>query len=182
GNARGAFNRDLNNWQPRVGVAWQFRPKWVFRGGYGLSYLGQNASGADTGFSQPTAIIASTDGNLTPASFINDPFPRALFPTGLLRPIGSSQGLSTNLGLGVGAQFLDRPLPYSQQFSAGFQRTFFNSLLADLSYSGNLTSKLPVGMNMNFIPLNELNSRPVAERPGYFNQQLANPLAGLLPG
>jgi hypothetical protein len=182
GNARGAFNRDLNNWQPRVGIAWQFRPKWVFRGGYGLSYLGQNANGADTGFSQPTAIIASTDGNLTPASFINDPFPRALFPTGLLRPIGSSQGLSTNLGLGVGAQFLDRPLPYSQQFSAGFQRTFFNSLLADLSYSGNLTSKLPVGMNMNFIPLNELNSRPVAERPGYFNQQLANPLAGLLPG
>lgn len=182
GTARQAFNRDRNNFQPRVGVAWQFRPKWVFRGGYGLSYLGQNASGAATGFSQPTSVIASTDGNLTPASFINDPFPRSLFPTGLLQPIGASQGLSTNLGLGVGAQFLDRPLPYSQQFSAGFQRTIANSWLVDVSYSGNITSNLPVGVNLNFIPGNELNRLPVGERAAFFNAPVPNPLRGLLPG
>lgn len=179
---RGAFNSDYNNWQPRVGVAWQFRPKWVFRGGYGISYLGQNASGADTGFSRPTPVIASTDNNLTPASFINDPFPRAVYPSGLLQPIGSSQGLSTNLGQAVAAQIRVRPLAYSQQFSAGFQRTLFNTWLADVSYSGNLTSKLPVNVGLNFIPLNELTRLPVAERSAYFNQQLPNPLAGLLPG
>jgi hypothetical protein len=182
GSAREAFNRDQNNWQPRVGMAWQFRPKWVFRAGYGLSYLGQNANGADTGFSQPTTVIASTDNNLTPASFLNDPFPTSLFPNGLLQPIGSSQGLATNLGLGIAAQFLDRPLPYSQQFSGGFQRTLGSSWLADVSYSGNLTSKLPVSLGQNFIPGADLNRLPVGERPAFFNGQVPNPMAGLLPG
>jgi len=182
GSQRQAFSKDRNNWQPRVGVAWQFLPKWVFRAGYGLSYLGQNASGAATGFSQPSSVIASTDSNLTPSSFINDPFPRSLFPTGLLQPIGATQGLSTNLGQAIGAQYLERPLPYSQQFSAGFQHTFLNSWLVDVSYSGNLTSKLPVALNLNFIPGAELSRLPVADRAAYFNAPLANPLRGLLPG
>jgi hypothetical protein len=121
GTARQAFNRDRNNWQPRIGVAWQVKPRWVVRGGYGLFILGQNASGPDTGFSRPTAVVVSTDNGLTPAVNLSDPFPRSLFPTGLLQPIGSSQGLATNLGLAVTAQYLDRPLPYSQQFSFGFQ-------------------------------------------------------------
>jgi hypothetical protein len=144
--------------------------------------LGQNAAGPATGFTQPTAVIASTDNNLTPASFLNDPFPSNLFPNGLLQPIGSSQGLATNLGLAVSAQFLNRPLPYSQQFSAGFQRTIANSWLTDVSYSGNLTSKLPINLNNNFIPLGELERFPVAQRAAYFNQQVPNPMAGLLPG
>jgi hypothetical protein len=182
GTARQAFNRDLNNWQPRVGVAWNFKPKWVFRGGYGLSYLGQNANGAATGFSQTTNAVVSLDGNVTPASFINDPFPRTLFPTGLLQPVGGSQGLATNLGQSIGAQFLERPLPYSQQFSAGFQRTIANTWLVDASYSGNITSKLPASTNLNFIPAGELNRLPVAERAAFFNAQVANPLRGLLPG
>src|SRR5262249_6581193 len=131
GAARQAFERDRNNWQPRVGVAWQFRPNWVMRGGYGLSFLGQNDAGPDTRFSRPTSVIASTDNNITPASFINDPFPQSLFPTGLLQPVGASQGLSTNLGLAVSAQYLNRPLPYSQQFSFGFQRSLFNTWLID---------------------------------------------------
>jgi hypothetical protein len=182
GEAREAFIRDRNNFQPRVGVAWQFLPKWVFRAGYGLSYLGQNASGAATGFSQPTAVVASTDNNLTPASFINNPFPANFFPTGLLNPIGASQGLSTNLGLGIGAQFLERPLPYSQQFSAGFQHTIHNSWLIDVSYSGNITSKLPVNTNLNFIPRGDLTRLPVGERAVFFNAPVANPLQGLVPG
>ena len=182
GAKREAFKRDFNNWQPRVGMAWQFLPKWVFRAGYGLSYLGQNASGADTGFSRPTAVIPSLDANLTPASFINDPFPNSLFPTGLLQPIGASQGLSTNLGLGIGAQYLDRPLPYSQQFSAGFQHTFLNTWLMDVSYSGTLTSKLPVSVNLNFIPGADLTRLSVSERAAFFNAQVVNPLSGRLPG
>lgn len=182
GEAREAFVRDRNNWQPRIGVAWQFLQNWVMRGGYGLSMLGQNAAGPDTGFSQPTNVIASTDNNITPASFINDPFPQNLFPSGLLRPIGASQALATNSGLSITAQFLDRPLPYSQQFSFGLQHTLRQSWLFDASYSGNLTSKLPVSIPLNFIPLNELLSRPVGERAGYFNAAVDNPMRGLLPG
>lgn len=182
GAAREAFNRDRNNWQPRVGVAWQFRPLWVMRGGYGLYYLGQNGIGPDTGFSQPTNLVASTDNNLTPAVSLSDPFPRTLFPSGLLQPIGSSQGLATNLGLAVAAQNLNRPLPYSHQFSFGFQRVLPQQWLADVSYAGNLTRKLPVTGGLNFLPTTSLNSLPVAERAAFFNAPVANPLQGLLPG
>ena len=35
--AGGAMRRaDTNNIVPRVGLAWQFRPRWVLRGGYGI--------------------------------------------------------------------------------------------------------------------------------------------------
>ncbi|MBK5293230.1 MAG: hypothetical protein JJE04_16345, partial [Acidobacteriia bacterium] len=182
GADRLAFNRDLNNFQPRIGVAWHVRPKMVVRGGYGLFQLGQNANGPDTGYSQRTTLVSSIDNNLTPAVTLSNPFPTSLFPTGLLQPIGSSQGLSTNLGLGIGAQFLARPLPYSHQFSFGFQNQLPGQWVLDTSYVGNLTRKLPVSANLNFIPTNELNRLPVADRPAYFNQQVPNPMRGLLPG
>jgi hypothetical protein len=181
-SARGDFERDTNNWQPRVGVAWQPFARLVLRGGYGLFVLGQNASGPETGFSARTDLVASTDNNLTPAASLSDPFPRALFPNGLLQPIGNSLGLSTNLGLGISAQLLKRPLPYSQQFSFGFQTTLPAGFLLDASYVGNLTSKLPVSAGLNFIPLDELNRQPVAARSAYFSQQVTNPMRGLLPG
>jgi hypothetical protein len=151
------------------------------RGGYGLSYLGQNANGPNTGFSQPTTLIASTDGGLTPAVSLSDPFPASLFPTGLLAPIGSSRGLATNLGQSISAQYLDRPLPYSQQYSFGFQRELRGGWLVDASYSGNRTSRLPVSLNLNFIPLDALNSLPVSQRVAYFTAAVPNPMAGLLP-
>ena len=177
-----AFNRDLNNWQPRVGIAWAVAPKWVIRGGYGLYFLGQNASGPNTGFSRQTAMVTSTDNNLTPAVSLSDPFPRTLFPTGLLQPIGSSDGLATNLGLAVTGQYLDRALPKSHQFSLGFQRTLPAGFVGDVSYVGNLSRGLPVNAALNFIPGAELTRLPVAERAAYFNAQVPNPMAGLLPG
>src|SRR6185295_3961168 len=44
-----------------------------------------------------------------------------------------------------------------------------------------VTKRLPVALALNFIPLAALNSMPVGQRPAYFNQQVPNPLAGLLP-
>lgn len=182
GTAREAFNRDRNNFQPRIGIAWQVAPKWVVRGGYGLYYLGQNAAGPDTGFSRQTAMVTSTDNNLTPAASLSDPFPGSLFPTGLLQPIGSSQGLATNLGLAVTGQLLDRPLPKSHQFSVGLQRTIGQTMLVDASYVGNLSRDLPMSAAQNFLPAQTLESIPVAQRATYFSQQVPNPMAGLLPG
>ncbi|MBI3695970.1 MAG: TonB-dependent receptor [Acidobacteria bacterium] len=182
GDARLAFVPDKNNFQPRIGAAWQFRSRWVLRAGYGLTYLGQDASGAATGFSRRTDLIASTDNFLTPAVNLSDPFPLKLFPTGLLQPVGSSLGLATNLGQGIGAQYLDRLLPYSHQYSLGVQRELPGNWLLDASYVGNITRKLPVGVNLNFIPAAALNSLPVTDRPAFFNAQAPNPMAGLLPG
>jgi hypothetical protein len=181
GESRFAFSPDRKHFEPRAGIAWSFKPKWVMRGGYGLSYLGQNANGPTTGFSQPTALIASTDGGLNPAVSLSDPFPASLFPTGLLQPIGNSKGLATNLGQSISTQYLDRPLPYSHQYSFGFQHELRGGWLVDTSYSGNQTHRLPVSLNLNFIPTNLLNSLAVSDRVAYFTAAVPNPMAGLLP-
>lgn len=179
---RAAFSSDRNNWQPRVGVAWSFRPKWVMRAGYGLSTLGQSAWGDPRGYSRPTSLVSSTDGGLTPAIDLDNPYPRTLFPNGLLQPIGSSLGLATDMGQGISAQYRDRYLPQSHQLSFGFQRQIGDSWLAEATYSANFTRALPVNLQLNSIPRSELEKLPVAERAAYFNAQVDNPFAGLLPG
>jgi hypothetical protein len=181
GDNRLAFNPDRKHIEPRAGITWRFAPKWVMRAGYGLAYLGQSAQGPNTGFSQPTPLIASTDGGLTPAMSLSNPFPANLYPNGLLKPIGGSLGLATNLGQSITAQYLDRPLPYTHQFSFGFQRELKGGWLVDASYSGNLTYRLPVTLGLNFIPASTLNSMPVASRSAYFTAAVPNPMAGLLP-
>src|SRR5258708_1025814 len=181
GDSRLSFNPDRKHIEPRAGLAWRFAPKWVMRAGYGLAYLGQSANGPNTGFSQPTSLIASTNGNISPAVSLSDLLPSSLFPAGLLQPIGNSLGLATNLGQSISAQYLDRPLPYSHQYSFGFERELRGGWLVDASYSGNLTHRLPVSMSLNFIPASILNSMPVSARSAYFIAAVANPMAGLLP-
>ena len=181
GNGRYAFDPHRANFQPRLGIAYRITSKLVFRGGYALSYLGQNSSGQATGYSRQTPLVASLDNGLTPAASLSDPFPASIYPSGLLTPIGNTQGLSTNLGQSVTFQYLDRPLPYSQQYSAGFQYQLRGGWLADVSYVGNITRRLPVTLPINFIPDNVLNSIPVDQRQAYFNQQVPNPMTGLLP-
>ncbi len=177
-----AFDPKRANFQPRIGVAYKLTPKLVFRGGYALSYLGQSVNGPQTGYSQPTNLVSSLDGGLTPAVSLTNPYPSSIFPTGLIKPAGSSAGLSTALGQSISFPYRDRPLPYSQQYSAGFQYELPRGWVVDASYVGNQTRRLPVNLGLNFIPTSVLTSLPVDQRPAYFTQKLANPMAGLLPG
>ncbi len=181
GDSRYAFDPHRANFQPRIGVAYRITSSLVFRGGYALSDLGQNSAGQALGYSRTTPLVASLDNLLTPAVSLSDPFPASIYPNGLLTPIGNSQGLFTNLGQNITFQYLDRPLPYSQQYSAGFQYLMRGGWLADVSYVGNTTHRLPVTLPINFIPADVLNSIPLSQRQAYFNQQVANPMAGLLP-
>ncbi len=181
-SSRYAFDPKHGAVQPRIGAAYKLTNKWVLRGGFGVSYLGQSSAGPTGGFSRTTNMITSTDGNLTPSATLSDPFPSAQFPSGLLQPVGNTLGLATNLGQAVSAPYRDRPLPYSLQYSFGFQRELPDGWLLDASYVGNITHRLPVSLNLNFIPLATLTSLPVEQRTAYFTGQVANPLAGLLPG
>ena len=181
GDNRFAFQPKKAQFQPRIGAAYRLSSKFVLRGGYGLSYLGQGSNGQQTGFSQSTAMTTSIDGGLKPVASLSDPFPSSIFPTGLLKPIGNSQGLSTNIGQSITSQYLDRPLPYSQQYSAGFQMELPGRWLLDASYVGNITKRLPVGLNLNFVPLQIQEGLPADQRAAYFSAKVANPMAGLLP-
>ncbi|MDZ4800112.1 MAG: TonB-dependent receptor [Bryobacteraceae bacterium] len=188
GQPREAFTPDRNNFGPRLGAAWRLSDKWVMRGGYGLSYLGTSQVGSSQGFSQTTSAITTVD-NLTPSVTMVNPF--ALLPNRqLIAPLGASQGAASFLGQGVAAQWRDRALPYSQQYSVDIQREFRGNVLVEVGYVGNRTSRLPLlgaglgqGIPLNVIPtpqLNQLTPAGAVNLP-YYTQQVANPLAGLIP-
>lgn len=182
GQPRTAFNPDKNNFQPRVGVSYRIRDKWVVRGGYGLYYLGQGESGSVQGFSRQTTATVSTDGNLTPAVNMTNPFVN--LPGGrLLDPIGSSLGAASFLGEGLTANYLDRVLPYAHQYSFDIQRELPGNLLVEAGYSGNLTRKLPVNIGLNYVPAGELGRRTAAGTidSAYYTGRIPNPMAGLIP-
>jgi hypothetical protein len=183
GQPRAAFNNDKNNWQPRIGVAYKLKDKWVLRGGYGMYYLGQDETGFTNGFSRTTGAIVSTDG-LTPIQGLTIANPFVGYAgSRLLDPIGSSLGALSFLGEGVPSNFRGRTLPYSHQYSFDIQRELPGGYLFEIGYSGNLTRGLPVGFNTNFLPASELGRRTPAGviDTAYYTAQVPNPMAGLIP-
>lgn len=181
GQPRGAFDRDLNNWQPRIGAAWKFASKWVMRGGYGLFYLGQNEFGSANGFSRrTTAVTAGVD--LKPAISVENAF--ANLPGGkLLDPIGTSLGAASFLGESLSVNWVRRPIAYSHQFSFDIERELPGNMLAEVAYVGNLSRKLPIAASANFIPASELGRRTPsgAIDTAWYTAKVPNPMAGLLP-
>ena len=175
GNPRSAFEPSYKHFQPRVGVAYALDAKTVLRGGYGIYYMAIDLNsdvGSSDGFSRTTPIVTSTDGNLTPAVRISNP----LAGGPLLRPVGSSLGLATNLGLGLNVNYLDRGLPRSHQTSFGIQRLIPLAITLDASYVGNYSTRLPVSLGLNFIPASQLG-----QASSFYTTQVANPFQGLLP-
>ena len=183
GNPRTAFEPDRNNFQPRFGAAFRLNDKTVLRGGYGLFYLGQAERGSALGFSQRTDLVSSLDGNFTPAVNMTSPF--ANLPDGrLLAPVGSSLGDASFLGQSIQVNYLSRNLPYSHQFSFDIQRELGWDMLFEIGYTGNQTRNLPVNVeNINVIPGSELGRRTAsgAIDTAYYNEQVANPMRGLIP-
>lgn len=171
GSNRFAYNPDRNNFQPRIGVAVQLAKDWVIRGGYGLYYMGTFGGQPTTGFSATTPLVSSADAGFTPRVTLTNGFPGRLN-----QPIGSSQGLSTNLGQGLDFSYLDRGAPLAHQFAFGLQHILPFGMLAEATYSGNLTRSYPVDVDLNAIPKDQLGQATT-----YYTQQVPNPLAGLLP-
>lgn len=182
GQPRGAFERDRNNFQPRIGAAYRISNKWVLRGGYGLFYLGQNEAGTQQGFSRRTNAVVTTDGNLTPAASLGNPF--ANLPGGrLLDAIGSSLGAASFLGEGLAVNFLNRPLPYSHQYSFDVQRELPYQMVFEIGYVGNTLRRLPVATQMNVLPAEVLGRRTAtgAIDTAWYNERVPNPMQGLIP-
>jgi hypothetical protein len=165
------YERDLNNFQPRFGAAFQVASSTVLRGGYGLYYLPTFDHGFTNGFSQATPYVASTDGNLTPANRLSNPY-----PAGLDRPSGSSLGAATFLGRGFSFGYRDREIPKVHQFSLGIQQELPFRMLIDASYVGSRTRDINTAININDITAQQL------QMGNDLLTQVSNPFAGLLPG
>ncbi len=183
GNPRGIFNPHYGNFGPRVGFAYQLQPNTVVRGGYGMLYgQAMDNPGAAPGFSQTTNMVYSVQLGLpNPDVSLANPF-----PTGILLPVGSSQGLVTNLGQGFSFADPDMNVPRVQQYSLEIQHQFKSNWLATVGYVGSRSSRLPVSRQINYLPISALNlgaAALTASVPNPFlNVPSTSPYASLLKG
>jgi len=172
GLARGAFDADGNNWQPRFGLAYKMieSQPLVFRAGFGRYFLPTTEFGGTTGFAQTTSAQTSTP-DFLPFHVLSNPF-----PSGLLQPPGAGRGLSTQVGDGVGFNDPRRDIPNVWQYSAGFQYEPRSSLLLEASYVGSQTKQIQVGKAQNFLTKEQL-----ALGTPYLSTVVPNPFFGVLP-
>ena len=171
-NHRTPFGRDLNNFQPRVGAAYQLGANTVVRGGTALFYLpAYGDQGYNNGYSNLTQFVQSIDGNITPANTLSNPF-----PNGLIAPVGNTQGPAALVGTGgLNFSVTDRPVPHVWQYTIGVQRELPWNVLIDASYVGTRTRQLEVAVDTNYLSVTDL-----ARGAAFLNTRVPNPYAGIL--
>ncbi len=180
---------------PRLGFAWSpsaLHGKTVIRGGFGvfvapvtvasLATTGAYSSNPlvnQEGFSQTTSMVVPSN-FLSPSATLSNPF-----PTGILQPVGSSQGLATFLGQNISFLNPDMKNPYSVRWNFGVQQSLTKNTLLEVEYMGNHSVHLPIAFTqLNVIPRQFLSTLPVRDQAtiNALTATVPNPLAGLEPG
>jgi hypothetical protein len=150
------YGNDLNNFTPRLGLSWNFRPKWVFRGSFGMftqdvmPELGQDEYLA-------TAAVQPPPGNPFPAFYLSQG------PGTIAYPISPTTGTANYFGTNYSnrtATYIDPALrnPYSMTWSGGFQWEFHTNHLLEAIYQGSAGVGLIGTTNINLLPQSIYNS------------------------
>ncbi len=143
-------SRDLNNFQPRVGLAYNFLPRWVFRTSFGIMTIDSSGPG---GFDEYT-------GNFNILQPTGDP--RQVFQLsqgpGKINYVVNSDGTLPYTGASFGsrtATYRDPNLhnPYVMNWSGGFQGQLSSTWSVGLIYQGTSGVGLTRNWNINTIPL-----------------------------
>lgn len=148
GNSRYAWAPNNHDFAPRAGIAYKITDRLVARAGAGIFYLPASAMltfdnpGQFYGFSSTTTYVATANNGFTPLNLVNNPFPQ-----GISQPTGSSQGLLTLVGNGLGQIWPKgyHPDPYTEQWSFDLQYQINPHSVFEVGYTGNQGRKLLYG-------------------------------------
>jgi hypothetical protein len=181
GIGRSPYEGEKNNFQPRLGFAYQLFRDTILRGGYGTFFdtLGVNSNvGIQTGFSQSTPIQASLDSGLTYVATIANPL-----PNGLIAPKGAGGGLLTNLGQGLSFYDYKIKQPYAQRWSLGIQQMLPAQFMIESTYVGNRGTRLGVTRNINTTPAQYLSRSATRDQAtiDYLSRSFSSPFYGIDP-
>ena len=126
----GVYERDLNNFGPRVGFAWNMRPRSVFRGAYGLyyDYVPQHLMLAN--FTPSAGVATNPVGPkaVLPLSFDSNAF-NGSTPGPILSPAGPP--------FSIFATPRSFPTPYIQNWNFNFQQELARNAAFELGYVGS---------------------------------------------
>ena len=153
------YKRDLNNFQPRLGLAWNFRPKFVFRASFGMITTDMLASGGSEEYTAQ-AQVQQVTGDPRPAFYLSQGPPKFQWR---LNPDGTAAFLGTNYSSRT-ATWVDPSLrvPYTMNWSGGFQWEFAPTWLAELTYGGSAGVGLRSSVNINQLPKSIYDSKDIA--------------------
>jgi hypothetical protein len=149
------YASDRNNFTPRLGVSWNFAPKFVFRGSFSeftqdvMPQLGQEEYIAQ-------AVVQQPSGSPYPAFYLSQGPGNIAYN---VNSSGTANFIGTNYS-GRGATYIDPSLrnPYTMTWSGGFQWEFLPNHLAEAVYQGSNGVGLFGSVNMNVLPQSIYNS------------------------
>jgi hypothetical protein len=179
----GFWNTDTNNWQPRLGFAYQLNNLTVLRGGWAIYTVPTLFDYAifQPGYSQVTPVVATNDNGLTYQASLSNPW-----PGGVIQPAGNSQGVNTFVGQNLNRYTtnVDLANPQAMRWAVNVQRELPGQWVIEAGYTGNRGYDLTVETDLNAVPRQFLSTSTVRDTAVINNlsQPVANPFAGLVPG
>lgn len=143
-------SRDFNNYQPRLGLAWNFNPKWVFRASFDILTMDEPGPGGFEEYTGTFNILQPVNDPRHQFTLSQGPGPHdyVVLPDGTVPYTGANFGSRT-------ATWRDPNLrrPYVSNWSAGFQHELSSTLILNLLYQGTSGVGLTRNWNINEIPL-----------------------------
>jgi len=126
----------MDNFGPRIGLAYRAPRDMVIRAGYGVfyglpSYDATLSTAFADGFSATTSIISSLN-SITPIQTLSNPY-----PNGVNAPLDRSQlGPALNIGQASNSALISLAVPQYQQWNFTLQKSLRGSLLLEAAYFG----------------------------------------------
>jgi len=144
------YNPNKNDLAPRLGFEWALAPKLVMRAGYGIYYARNfyGGNGPNPGYSTTTNWTSSIDGLK-----VTTPLAQA-FQSGLVPVTGNALAGLTQVGQTPSVLVPNRPDPFNQEFSFGFQYAFTTNDVLDVNYVGSRGRRITNAGGFNYDQLN----------------------------
>ena len=146
--------KDWNNFEPRLGLAWNFASKWVFRASFGVIHADILAPTQNINFDEylATATVAQAPGNPNPVFNLSQGPPSFAYN---LQANGTAPFTGANYSTRTASWWdPNMRMPYVMSWSGGVQWEFAHDWLAELNYQGQAGVGLVNAWNINAIPLN----------------------------
>jgi hypothetical protein len=166
--------RDLNNFQPRVGMAYRLGNKMVLRGGFGLTTIDLFTAALDQNFEEYfTSVTLQRPSGDPRSAFVISHGPGPVNYN--ILPDGTSPFVGANYG-SRNATWWNPNIrnPYSMNWNATYQYQLAATWLAELSYQGSAGVGLLNAWDHNSIPLNISTDRATLDQI-YQNPQAYKP-------